>query len=323
MKKFCIFFERRKNNEYLNSEGLINSDIHRHKGQLKITWNRLRKDKVAMIGLVFICVFIILALITPLFEVLNPEAIESRRMVDGKNIFPPYKPSFDNFFGTDQIGRDIFSRVLYGIRVSLFVGVLVRGLTMFVGVTLGIISGYFGGIVDVILMRLTDVLLAFPVLLLAMAITFVLGPSLSTVCIALIIVGWPDVARLIRGQVIALKTKEYVEASKALGASSVRIMFKEILPNCLALIVVSFSMGIPGAIMYEAGLSFFGFGIQPPTPSLGSIIADGRGYISIAPWYIIFPGLALILIVISFNMLGDGLIDALDPYAKDKKVKVT
>lgn len=279
-------------------------------------WQRLKKDRAAMAGLIIIFCFVLLALLAPLFPSLDPEAIESRRVVDGETILPPYAPSLKNIMGTDQLGRDIFARVLYGVRVSLLVGVVARGLTMLLGVTLGVISAYYGGWVDSLIMRITDIFLAFPVMLLAMVITLILKPSLMTVCVAIMLVGWPDVTRLVRGQALKLKNKDYVKASRALGARDSWIILRQVLPNCLSLIIVSFSMGVPGAIMYEAGMSFFGYGIQAPTPSLGNMIADARGYMTVCPWYILFPGLTLVLIVVAFNIFGDGLNDALDPYAK-------
>ena len=282
-------------------------------------WQALKKERAAMIGLVVIVALAALSILLPMILGLDPEAIESRRVVDGKNLFPPFAPDLANIMGTDQLGRDIFTRVLYGIRVSLLVGVVARGLTMIVGIVLGVAAAYFGGWVDMVIMRLTDIFLAFPVMLLAMVITLVMGPSLFTVCLALVVVGWPDVTRLLRGQALALKEKEYVKASRALGASHFWIITRQLLPGCLSLIIVSFSMGIPGAIMYESGLSFFGFGIRPPTPSLGNMIADARGYMTICPWYILYPGLMLIIIVVAFNILGDGLNDALDPYARKRK----
>ncbi len=279
-------------------------------------WARLKKDKLALAGLIIILVFVLLAIFAPLMPFIDPEAIESRREVGGETLLPPYAPSLKNLMGTDQLGRDILARVLYGIRVSLLVGVVARGLTMLLGVTLGVVSAYYGGWVDTLIMRLTDIFLAFPVMLLAMVITLILKPSLMTVCVAIMLVGWPDVTRLIRGQALKLKSKDYVRASRALGARDSWVILRQILPNCLSLIIVSFSMGVPGAIMYEAGMSFFGYGIQAPTPSLGNMIADARGYMTVCPWYILFPGLALVLLVVAFNIFGDGLNDALDPYAK-------
>ncbi len=267
-----------------------------------------------MVGVGVILFLILLAALAP-FIVGDPTQIEMRREVNGETVMPPYPPSQHNLFGTDQLGRDIFARVVYGLRTSLIVGILVRGLSMVAGTLLGLISGFFPRIVDDIIMRLTDIMLAFPVILLAMTVTAVLGPGLVTVCLALALVAWPDVARLVRGQVLAIKDQTYVEAARSVGAGNWRLLLRHVLPNCMGPIIVAFSMGIPGAIMYEAGLSFFGFGIQPPTPSLGSIISDGRGYITVAPWYPGFPGLVLTLLVLCVNLVGDGLIDVTSPRA--------
>ncbi len=270
--------------------------------------------RLPLVGAGVILVFVLLAALAP-FVVSDPTQIEMRRVRDGETITPPFAPNALNLFGTDQLGRDIFARVVFGLRTSLIVGLLVRGLSMAAGTLLGLISGYFPTIIDSIIMRITDVMLAFPVILLAMTVTAALGPGLLTVCLALALVAWPDVARLVRGQVLAIREQTYVEAARSIGAGNWRILLRHVLPNCMGPIIVAFSMGIPGAIMYEAGLSFFGFGIQPPTPSLGSIISDGRGYITVAPWYPGFPGLVLTLLVLSVNLVGDGLIDAMNPRA--------
>ncbi len=275
-------------------------------------WRRFPQARLPLIGAGVILVFVLLAAFAP-FIVSDPTEIEMRREQDGETITPPFAPNPRNLFGTDQLGRDILARVVFGLRTSLIVGLLVRGLSMAAGVMLGLISGYFPKTVDDVIMRVTDIMLAFPVILLAMTVTAVLGPGLLTVCLALALVAWPDVARLVRGQVLAIREQTYVEAARSIGAGNWRILLRHVLPNCMGPIIVAFSMGIPGAIMYEAGLSFFGFGIQPPTPSLGSIISDGRGYITVAPWYPGFPGLALTLLVLSVNLVGDGLIDVMNP----------
>ena len=277
-------------------------------------WRRFGQARLPMVGVGVILFLMLLAALAP-FIVSDPTQIEMRREVNGETVMPPYPPSQHNLFGTDQLGRDIFARVVYGLRTSLIVGILVRGLSMVAGTLLGLISGFFPRIVDDIIMRLTDIMLAFPVILLAMTVTAVLGPGLVTVCLALALVAWPDVARLVRGQVLAIKDQTYVEAARSVGAGNWRLLLRHVLPNCMGPIIVAFSMGIPGAIMYEAGLSFFGFGIQPPTPSLGSIISDGRGYITVAPWYPGFPGLVLTLLVLCVNLVGDGLIDVTNPRA--------
>lgn len=285
---------------------------------LTIGIRRFRKDKTSMIFLYILLVLVLASVLAPILN-LDYQSIESRRTVNGITYMPPYTPSLKNFFGTDQLGRDLFVRVLYGMLNSLIVGLLARGGSMLVGTLIGVVAGYFGGWIDTILMRITDIMLAFPALLLAMAVTFVFGASMGTVCFAIILVGWPDIARIIRSQTLVLKSKEYVKAARALGVSRFGIILKHILPNSLSLLLVNFSLGIPGAIMYEAGLSFFGYGIRPPMPSLGSIISDGRRYVGSAPWIILAPGLCLVLIVLCFNMLGDGLVDAFDPRA-DRRV---
>ena len=277
-------------------------------------WRRFRQTRLPLIGVGVILVFVFLAAFAP-YIVADPTRIEMRREQDSQTVTPPFPPNPRNLFGTDQLGRDIFARVIFGLRTSLIVGILVRGLSMVAGTMLGLISGYFPKAVDDVIMRITDIMLAFPVILLAMTVTAVLGPGLVTVCVALALVAWPDVARLVRGQVLAIREQTYVEAARSVGAGNWRILLRHVLPNCMGPIIVAFSMGIPGAIMYEAGLSFFGFGIQPPTPSLGSIISDGRGYITVAPWYPGFPGLVLTLLVLSVNLVGDGLIDVMNPRA--------
>lgn len=280
--------------------------------QWRLVGSALTHDYAALMGLIVIVLLIVFAVIGPYFAS-SPTQIQMARLVNGSMHFAPFPPSPQNFFGTDQLGRDIFSRVLYGLRTSLEIGLLVRGLTIIAGTILGIIAGYTGGIADSAIMRTVDILYAFPVILLAMAITAVTGPGFNTIVLALVIVSWPDVARLTRSQALSLRQAPYAEAARALGASTTHIMSHHIVPNMLDTVVVAFSIGVPGAIMYEAGLSFFGFGIQPPDPSLGSIIADGRGYITSAWWYPLFPGLVLVLITVSFNLLGDGLARALDP----------
>ncbi|MGE5573917.1 MAG: ABC transporter permease [Bacteroidota bacterium] len=277
-----------------------------------------RKDRTGAIGGMVVLAFLVLAILAPIVAPMDPLRIQPRRVTSQGTQYPPYPPSRENWFGTDQLGRDIFSRVLYGLRLSILIGLVVRGASMVVGVGVGLLAGYFGGSVDRFLNFLCDVMLAFPSLLIAMAVSLVLGPSIRSLCIALTIIGWPDVAKLVRAQAISLREREFVQAARALGASDARILLRHILPNCLGVILVSFSMGIPGAIMYEAGLSFFGLGVKPPNPSLGSIISDGRGYLAVAPWYICFPGLMLAVLVLSFNVFGDAIRDMLDPVRRGK-----
>jgi ABC-type dipeptide/oligopeptide/nickel transport system permease subunit len=278
----------------------------------------IKSEPTTSVALLVLLVYVLIAIFAPYIATHDPMAVKTSRQVNGEKQYAPFPPSSEHWFGTDQLGRDIFSRVVYGVRVSIIVGIIARGLSMLLGVTLGLISGYYGGVVDNVIMRITDVFFSFPAILLAMMVTMVLGSGLWTVCLAIMLVGWPDVARLVRSQVLSVRNKEYVTAIKALGGSTSRIMVKHILRNCLGIIVVAFSMGIPGAVMYEAGLSFFGLGLRPPIPSLGSIIADGRGYIIFAPWYSLFPGLALAIFVLCCNVVGDTLVDVLDPSYRNK-----
>ncbi len=222
-------------------------------------------------------------------------------------------PSPAHWLGTDQLGRDVLSRMMYGARISLLVGTVVVGLAGSLGTFVGLIAGYAGGWLDEGLMRLTDVFFAFPALILAMAISGALGPSLTNAMIAIAVVSWPVYARLVRAQVLSLREREFVEAARGLGASARQIVWKHILPNTLAPILVQASFDMGGAILAAAGLSFIGFGAQPPIAEWGVMISEGRNYIVTQPWLSLFPGLAILLTVAAFNLIGDGLRDALDP----------
>jgi peptide/nickel transport system permease protein len=226
-------------------------------------------------------------------------------------------PSPGHPMGQDKFGRDILSRVIYGARVSLAVGLSTALVSLVIGAFLGAAAAYLGGLWDDLLVRVIDILLAFPGILLALALMAVLGPSLKNVITALCAVGWVGYARLARGQVLSLKTRDYVLAAQALGASTPRVVLGHILPNILAPLIVEATFGMGGAIVGEAGLSFLGFGVQPPTPSWGSMLNDGRQYLLIAPHLTTFPGLAIMVVVLGFNFLGDGLRDALDPKLKN------
>lgn len=271
---------------------------------------RLKRDKGAMVGLYIIIFLIIIAIFAPLLSPFDP-------IVDydlSKNLQPPSK---EHWFGTDWMGRDVFSRVLYGSRISLTIGLASRAVTLGIGITLGAIAGYFGGKIDIIIMRIAEIMDAFPSFLFAIAISIAVGPGIYTVFFALGFVGWSGMARLIRGQVLSLRRLEFVEAAHSLGASHFRIIFSEILPNCMAPVIISTTMGISSAIMAEAGLAFLGLGVQPPTPTWGSMMNFGRQYIWSSPHLIIFPGIAIALTVYGFNLFGDGLRDVLDPRMKD------
>ncbi|MFN8526544.1 MAG: ABC transporter permease [Chloroflexota bacterium] len=241
-------------------------------------------------------------------------------------VLAPYHP-FENYtirdsllepggrflLGTDDVGRDILSRIIYGARISLTVGLVVQAVSISIGTTLGLISGYFGGRVDDTISGLTTVMMAFPGLLFAIVVMAVIGPSIFNVFVALGLVNWPAVCRLVRGEVLSLKEREFVLAARTIGAPSLRTMVRHILPNCAGPIIVVATLGIANAILAEASLSFLGLGVQPPTPSWGSMLAQGRDYIHQAWWITTFPGAAIFVTILGLNLLGDGLRDALDP----------
>ena len=258
-----------------------------------------------VVSFALIAVFAACAILAPLLAPYDPLLQDL-----GSRLRPP---SPEHWLGTDSLGRDIASRILYGARISLIIGVVVVASAGVVGTTIGLIAGYAGGLVDEALMRLTEVFLAFPALILAMAIAGALGPSLTNAIIAIAAVSWAVYARLTRGQILSLRQREFVEAARAIGASRVRIVWHHLLPNVLAPLMIQASFDLGSSIIAAAGLSFIGFGAQPPTPEWGVMISEGRNYISTQPWLSLFPGLAILFAVGSFNLLGDGLRDAFDP----------
>jgi len=258
-----------------------------------------------IVALALIAVFAMCALFAPLLAPYDPLVQDL-----GSRLRPP---SPEHWLGTDSLGRDIASRILYGARISLVIGMVVVASAGVFGTFVGLVAGYAGGLVDEALMRLTEVFLAFPALILAMAIAGALGPSLTNAIIAIAAVTWAVYARLTRGQILSLRRREFVEAARAIGASRVRIVWRHLLPNVLAPLMIQASFDLGSSIIAAAGLSFIGFGAQPPTPEWGVMISEGRNYISTQPWLSLFPGLAILLAVGSFNLLGDGLRDAFDP----------
>lgn len=266
---------------------------------------QLKQSKFALLGGIIAGLVIFAAVFAPLIAPYDPVEQDILSLLQG--------PTAEHPLGTDELGRDTLSRVIYGSRVSLMVGIIAVGISLFIGTALGLIAGYGRGLIDTVIMQMMDGLLAFPALVLALAITAMLGPSLNNAMIAIGVTGIPAFARLVRGQVLALRDLEYVQAARALGASHNQIVMKHILPNTMAPIIAQASIAIPAAILAEAGLSFLGLGIQPPTPSWGAMLNTARGYIQMTPWLAIVPGVAIFITVLAFNFLGDALRDTLDP----------
>lgn len=275
--------------------------------QTRSRWRRIQRLRNLTIGSVIIGILIAVATFAPWIAPFDPI-----RDADLNNYL--HRPGGPYLMGADVFGRDVFSRIVYGTRVSLGVGVAVQTSALTLGMALGLLSGFYGGWVDNIIMRVTEVIFAFPGLLFAITVMAVIGPNLYNVFLALGLVSWTSLARLTRGQTLAIRHQEYVEAARALGASNTRIILRHILPNATAPAIVLVTLGIGGAILSEASLSFLGLGAQPPTPSWGSMLSTGRDYLLQAPWLSIYPGLAIFVTVMGFNLLGDGLRDLLDPH---------
>lgn len=266
---------------------------------------RLLRNKLAIVGMIILGVFLLCALFAPLVSPYDPTSQEL--------VLRRQPPSLKYICGLDDLGRDILSRIIYGARLSLRVGVLSVGFAIVVGTLVGAASGYWGGWADNTVMRLMDIMLAFPALLLAIAIVAILGPGLTNMLLAIAIVSIPNYARLVRAQVLSVKEQDYILAARAIGVGPTRTLFRSILPNCVTPIIVQGTLGIASSILNAAGLSFLGLGAQPPTPEWGAMLGEGRFSLFTAPHIIVFPGIAIMLTVLGFNLLGDGLRDALDP----------
>ncbi len=276
----------------------------------------LRKSKMAVDGLIIVGLLILVAVFAPLIAPYDPYDIELDTVIGEP--FGPKPPSWEHPFGTDDLGRDLLSRVIYGSRISLQVGIIAMGIAVVIGVVLGTLAGYFGGWIDHLITWLTDTAFSFPPALLAIAVmALVPNPSVFWIFMVLGFIGWASIARIVRGRVYSLKTDDYVESARALGAGHVRIMLRHIVPNCLPPILVAGTVSIAGNILTEAWLSFLGLGAQPPHPSWGLMVTEGQAYLATHYWMCLFPGLAIALTVLGWNLLGDGLRDALDPRFKD------
>ena len=266
---------------------------------------------MARLGGVIVLVTVLAAVFGPWLAPFDPTSQELALRLEG--------PTGLHWFGLDELGRDIFARVLSGARISLLVGLVVVSVSSLVGIVLGSVAGYYGGRIDEAISRVVDILLAFPGLLLAIALVAVLGPSLTNVVLALSLIGWVGYARLVRGQVLRSRELEFVQAAKALGATTPRILARHVIPTTLPAVTVQATLGMGGAILAEAALSFLGLGVQPPTPSWGTMLSYGRGHLLDAPHLTIFPGLAIAVLVLGFNFLGDGLRDRLDPMTRGRR----
>lgn len=268
------------------------------------------KNRFALAGLVFIVAVIIFSLFAPFIAPYNPSHIDTKNILSS--------PSKGHLFGTDTLGRDIFSRIVYGSRISLSIGFIAVGIAVLIGITFGSIAGYYGGKTDSVIMRFVDIMLCFPTLFLILAVIAILEPSIFNIMVVIGATGWMGVARLIRAEILTLKERDYVAAAKVMGASDTWIILRHLIPNAIGPVLVSATLGIGGAILVESSLSFLGIGVQPPTPSWGNILMDGKSTLGIAWWLTIFPGVFILLTVLAYNLLGEGLRDILEPRLKDE-----
>jgi peptide/nickel transport system permease protein len=292
----------------------VSAEAPRGRGPWQLVFERLRHDRWAVISAAVVVLIILVALTAPVIAGMVGHPPEAQYRDVGLSISgTPVGPSRMFFFGTDGLGRDVFVRVLYGSRISLLAGVVSSLLAVSLGVLIGLTAGYVGGATDLILSRLMDVVLSLPFLIFAIALVSVVGPSLTISIAVIAFFSWASVGRVVRGQTLSVKESEYVQAARLLGASTFRIMFVEILPNVIAPVIVYATLLIPGAITFEATLSFLGLGVLPPTPTWGNMLSESIAYYRVAWWFVIFPGAALFITTLAFNILGDSVRDAVDP----------
>jgi peptide/nickel transport system permease protein len=289
-------------------------------GYLALIWRRFKRDRAPMLGAILGLLIFLIALFAPVLAPHDPTVQYRDGLTpDGQPIPSTVLQGSWRFpLGTDANGRDLLSRIIYGARVSLLVGVLANTLAVILGIMIGSVAGFFGGMLESVLMRFTEVMMAFPTLLLAMTLVAILKPSLWIIILVIGLVYWTWIARVVYGQVVALREREFVTASRALGAGRLMILFRHIIPQLIPTLIVWGTLGIATNVMLEASLSYLGIGVQPPTPSWGGMIQQGQSFYRTAPWLVIYPGLAIMLTVFAFNLLGDGLRDALDPSQKGR-----
>ena len=282
------------------------------RGEVRQFWQTFSGNQLAVGGSVVVGALVILAVLAPLLAPWDPSRLDTTR------ILAP--PSNSHWLGTDQLGRDVLSRVLYGARISLAVGFVSVGIATLIGVLLGSAAGYHGGMVDTVIMRLVDLMLVFPRFFLLLAVLALLKPSIWTIMTIIGLTGWMGVARLVRAEFLTLREREFVIWSESIGAGTLRVVFRHILPNALAPVLVAMTLGIPAAILTESGLSFLGLGVQPPYATWGNILNDGKDVLEIAWWMTLYPGLAILITVLSYNLMGEGIRDALDPRLRVARV---
>ena len=280
--------------------------------ELAAFWRTFARNRLAVIGGVVVAFLVTLAVLAPALAPWDPNKHDTHLVLA--------PPSAQHWMGTDQLGRDVLSRVLYGARVSLAVGFVSVGIATMIGILLGAAAGYHGAVVDGLIMRLVDLMLVFPRFFLLLAVLAFLKPSIWTIMVVIGLTGWMSVARLVRAEFLTLREREFVIWSESVGASAVRIVFRHILPNALAPVLVAMTLGIPAAILMESGLSFLGLGVQPPHATWGNILTDGKDSLEIAWWMTVYPGLAILITVLSYNLLGEGIRDALDPRLRQTRV---
>ncbi len=279
--------------------------------QTQTFWKYFKRNRLAVGGLLMIGLIFFVAGTAPLLAPYDPGKTDVSLKLK--------PPSFQHLLGTDQLGRDVFSRMLYGSRISLSVGFVAVAISIFIGILVGAIAGYYGRWVDSVLMRFVDIMLCFPTFFLILTVVALLGPSIFNIMLVIGITSWMGTSRFVRAEFLSLRERDFVQAARALGVADRRIIFKHILPNGLAPVFVTATLDVATAILVEAGLSFLGFGVQPPAPSWGNILTEGRTYIFDAWWLTLFPGLAILITVLSFNLLGEGLRDALDPRLRGRR----
>jgi len=273
-----------------------------------VLWQRLKANRLSMVGGGVVVALFLVSLLAPVISPYDPNAINAWQVLEA--------PSTSHWFGTDELGRDVFSRVLHGAGISLKVGFVAVGIAVIIGTVVGLVSGYYSGAIDGVLMRIVDIMLCFPAFFLILAVITFLEPSIWYIMIVIGLTGWMGVARLVRAETLSIREMDYIQAARCIGCSDMRIIFRHILPNAMSPVLVSATLGVAGAILTESALSFLGIGVQPPTPSWGNILTAGKDYIEFAWWLSFFPGLAILVTVLSYNLLGEGIRDALDPRSR-------